>query len=206
MKKISIMLLSSIFVVIIISTLSGCSKIAENQTDKSNGLVNEGKWKGIDESWNGQVMLDGELYFYTPYEVPVEIEKKDIIGEVKSLVGNYQVPSKNEQANFDIKGSKYARYEESMAVLIDKEWLLFMNEENWSKGTSISYSGFLDESLGEEEALKLLRRIAFGLQMDDDYENNLDKIIEEAFRYCGIDDPALLEEAKSKITVNVSDE
>ena len=72
MKKISIMLLSSIFVVIIISTLSGCSKIAENQTDKSNGLVNEGKWKGIDESWNGQVMLDGELYFYTPYKVPVK--------------------------------------------------------------------------------------------------------------------------------------
>lgn len=80
-----------------------------------------------------------------------------------------------------------------------------MNEENWSKGTSISYSGFLDESLGEEEALKLLRRIAFGLQMDDDYENNLDTIIEEAFRYCGIDDPSLLEEAKSDITVNVSD-
>lgn len=208
MKKTSMILLSSIFVVMLISTLSGCSKVVENQTDKSSEFLYSDKgekWKDLDESWNGQVMVDGELYFYTPYEVPFKIEKKDILGKVKSLVGNYQVPSKNGQANFDIKGSKYARYEENMAVLIDKEWLLFMNEENWSKGTSISYSGFLDESLGEEEALKLLRRIAFGLQMDNDYENNLDTIIEEAFRYCGIDDSSLLEEAKSDITVNVSD-
>lgn len=124
MKKTSIILLSSIFVVMIISTLSGCSKAVENQTDKSSEFAYSDKgekWKGLDESWNGQVMLDGELYFYTPYKVPVKIEKKDILGEVKYLVGNYQVPSKNGQANFDIKGSKYARYEESMAVLIDKE-------------------------------------------------------------------------------------
>ena len=165
----------------------------------------EAKWEGLKETWDGKVMVDGEIYVYTAYEIPVEIEKEFIIGEIDSFVGNYEKPSKDSQANFDIKGSKYAKYEDDIVVLIDKEWILFMNQDDWSKGISIGNSGVLIENLGDDEAFKLLSRISLGVKKDKDYENNLDTIIEDSFSDCGIEDFLLMEEAKSNLKITVSD-
>lgn len=191
---------------ILIILLFICMIILATSCNNSENTIPEEKWEGLDESWNGQIMVDDELYFYTSYEIPAKFEEKSIIGEINSFVDNYEQPSKNKQANFDIKGSKYAKYKEHIAVLIDKKWILFMNQNDWRKGTTISDVGYLYEELGDDEALKLLRILAFKSQMDDNYEKNLNTIIDEVFKYCGIDDKLLIDETKSKIKVKVSDE
>lgn len=165
----------------------------------------EQEWEGLDVSWNGKIMVDDKLYFYTSYEIPVETEEKKVLGKIKSFVNNYEEPNKNGQANFDIKGSKYARYEKNIAVLINGKWILFINQEDWQKGTSISNVDFLYEKLGDDKSLKLLRRISIGVQINNDYKTNLDTIIEKAFRDCDIDDSLLLDEVKSNIIVTLLD-
>lgn len=182
-----------------------CITLLVTACSYSIGKTPEERWKGLGETWNGQVMDDGELYFYTAYEIPVEIEKESIIGKIESFVGNYEEPSKSGQANFDIKGSTYAKYEKDIAVLIDKYWILFMNQEDWSKGITIGNSGFLIEKSGGDKAFELLRRISLGLKKDDDYKKNLDTIIEEAFKDCGIADSLLIDEAKSELEIILSD-
>lgn len=132
-----------------------------------------------------------------------KIDKDDIIGKISSTIVPYETPTEEGQVNFEIKGSKYAKYEEDIAVLIDKEWILFIDKEIHDMSFSIGDFGFIIESLGDDEAMKLLRRITLEIKKDRDYKNNRDAIIEKAFKACGIEDPLLIDEAKSRFEITV---
>jgi len=167
------------------------------------------KGKAPEEPWTGLIMADGEIYAYTGDEVPVEIDKSSIIGKVTSIIKYYETPSEDGQANFEIKGSKYAPYEDNMVVLINNEWILFLNEEDWGKGISIQFDGSLEEEifgdLSQENIAKLMGRISLEIKKDKNYFNNLDTIIENSFRKFGIEDNSNLEYAKNYLKITVTD-
>lgn len=88
MKKNNLVIL---FFICIIFLLTVCSY--------SMGKAPDGKWEGLRETWDGKVMVDGELYVYTAYEIPVEIKKESIIGEINSFICHYEKPSKQERTS-----------------------------------------------------------------------------------------------------------
>lgn len=141
-------------------------------------------------------------------EVPIEIDKNEIMGKILSTVKYFETPTENDQANFEIKGSKYAQYEDSIVVLIDGNWILFINSKNWDSALSIHYDEYLKKDifgdLSDEEIYKILRVISMDIRKDKDYENNLELIIENAFKEFGIDDSSKLNYAKSGIKITIA--
>ena len=171
-------------------------------------MINRGNKEGkylSSESLNWCIMANGNIYNYTGYEVPVEIDEKDILGKITSIVGEYETLTSNGQANFDIKGSKYAQYKDDIVVLIDNEWVLFKNNENVASGLSISNIGFLYRDYSDEEIFRVFRNIRKYIKVDDNYEANLDTIIEKSFKECGIDDPFTIYAAQSALKITVSE-
>lgn len=152
----------------------------------------------------GTIMVSDTLYEYTGVVVPAEINKRDILGKITSVVDYYEMPSENGQANFGVKGAKYAQYEDDIVVLIDDEWILFKNKADIMTGFSVNGFGFLMEDLSDEEIYKVLRTIRKYIVVDEDYEVNLDSIIERSFIECGIEDSATIDTAKEKLKITVS--
>ncbi|NMR95739.1 hypothetical protein HKB01_00360, partial [Vibrio parahaemolyticus] len=83
-----------------------------------------------DENFDGLIMVNDNIYVYMGYEVPIEIDKSDILGKVESTVEGDRIPTENGQANFEIKGAKYAQYEDDIVVLLDNKWMLFKKQVN----------------------------------------------------------------------------
>ena len=181
--------LLTMFFICIVILITGCSNI---QTEPPN------------ESFLGLIMVNG-IYEYTGYEIPGKIDKKAIIGKITSTVEVFEIPTENGQANFEIKGAKYAHYEDDIVVLIDKKWILFKNQEYMISGISISNYGFLMADLSDEEIYKIFRTIRKYIVIDEDYEANLNSIIEKSFKECGIDDSLIIETAKSNLKIITSD-
>ena len=149
-------------------------------------------------------MVENKIYTYIGYEVPVEIDKGAILGKITSTVNEYEMPMENGQANFEIKGAKFARYEDDMVVFLNNKWILFRNQENMISGFSVNGFGFLMEDFSDEEIYKVFRTIRKYIIVDDNYEANLDSIIETSFKECGIDDQSIIEAAKLNLEITAS--
>jgi hypothetical protein len=186
MKKLN---LFAIFFIYIVIFMTGCSNI---QTEPP------------DENFDGLIMVNDDIYVYMGYEVPIEIDKSDILGKVESTVEGDRIPTENGQANFEIKGAKYAQYEDDIVVLLDNKWMLFKKQENNISGLSVGNYNFLTDDYSDEEIFKIFRTIRKYLLVDKDYEANIDSIIEKSFKECGIDDPSIIEDAKSNLEIIVS--
>jgi len=186
MKKLN---LFAIFFIYIVIFMTGCSNI---QTEPP------------DENFDGLIMVNDDIYVYMGYEVPIEIDKSDILGKVESTVEGDRIPTENGQANFEIKGAKYAQYEDDIVVLLDNKWMLFKKQENNISGFSVGNYNFLTDDYSDEEISKIFRTIRKYILVDKDYEANIDSIIEKSFKECGIDDPSIIEDAKSNLEIIVS--
>jgi len=149
------------------------------------------------------IMVNGSIYVDTRYEVPVDIDESTILGKITSTVKEYETPTENDQANFEAKGAKYAQYEDDIVVLINNRWILFKNQEEMLTSFSGNDFGFLMADLSDEEIYNVLRTIWKYIQVDEDYEKNIDSIIERAFIECGIDDASIIENAKSNLKITV---
>lgn len=155
---------------------------------------------------DGLIMVNGNIYVYTGYKVPEYIDKNTVLGTITSVVDYFETPVENGQANFKIKGAKYAQYEDDIVVQIYDEWILFKNEENMISGFSVSYnSDFLTSHLSEEKILKVLRTIRKHIIVDNNYKSNLDSIIEKSFNECGIYDSSIIDYAISDFKITVSE-
>lgn len=71
-------------------------------------------------------------------------------------------------------------------------------------GFSVNNFGFLMEDFSDEDIFKVFRTIRKYIIVDDNYETNLDSIIETSFKECGIDDQSIIEAAKSNLEITVS--
>ncbi|WP_353097254.1 hypothetical protein [Tissierella praeacuta] len=191
MKRIS---LFTIIFICIASLIAGC---------------NDREEKVLKENLLGAIMVDGDIWICTGDEVPAEIDESAIIGEIISTVGYYQTPTENGQANFEIVGSKYARYEDNIVALIDNKWTLFIKEKDWYNGITIQYDCSLEKEifgdLSQEEIVKLLGKIAKEIKKDKNYEDNIDSIIKNVFREFGINESSNLDVAKSSLKITISD-
>jgi len=196
-KKVNLL----IFICIII-LITGCSNI---QTEPIESFSDG--WIVVNDSIqvDGKIMVNDIIYVYTGYEVPEEIDKNEILGKITSVVDYLETPTKNGQANFKIKGAKYAEYEDDIVVQIYDDWILFKNEENNISGFSVGYFDFLMNDLSDEEIFKVFRTIRKYIIVDEDYEANLDSIIEKSFKECGIYDSSIIDYAISNLEVTVSD-
>lgn len=74
------------------------------------------------------IMVNGELYFDTGKQIPVEIDESAIIGEVRSSVNQSEKPTEEGQTNFGSIGSKYAHFEDNIVIFINNEWVIFGKE------------------------------------------------------------------------------
>ena len=151
----------------------------------------------------GAIMVNGVIYLNTGYEVPVGIDEGDIIGKITSTVKFYETLTENGQADFEAKGAKYAQCEDDIVVLINNKWILFKNQEEMLTSFSGNDFGFLMADLSDEEIYNMLRTIWKYIQVDEDYEKNIDSIIERAFIECGIEDASIIENAKSNLKFTV---
>lgn len=186
MRKVAILILS---IVSIVSLIAGCTNVQIEIPD---------------EVFDGMIMVEDKIYTYIGYEVPVEIDKGAILGKITSTVNEYEMPMENGQANFEIKGAKFARYEDDMVVFLNNKWILFRNQENMISGFSVNGFGFLMEDFSDEEIYKVFRTIRKYIIVDDNYEANLDSIIETSFKECGIDDQSIIEAAKLNLEITAS--
>ena len=76
-----------------------------------------------------QVMIDDTLYYMSGKEKPViKIAEGDYLGIITSVVPTTQIPTMNEQANIDVEGAPYAKFENGIVVLWNDEWTLFLTE------------------------------------------------------------------------------
>lgn len=191
---------SLIFICIII-LITGCSNV---QTEPIQNFSDG--WIVVNDSIqvDGKIMVNDSIYVYTGYEVPDEIDKNAILGKITSAVDYLETPTENGEANFKIKGAKYAQYEDDIVVQIYDEWILFKNEENIISGFSVGYSGFLMNDLSDEEIFKVFRTIRKYIIADKDYEANFDSIIEKSFNECGIYDSSIIDYAISNLEITVS--
>ncbi len=198
MKKVNLLIF--IFIVILITT--GCS----NSQMEPRESFQDG-WIQVNDSIqvDGIIMVNDNIYVYTGYEVPEEIDKDAILGKITSIVDYFETPTKNGQANFKIKGAKYAQYGDDMVVQIYDKWILFKNEKDMISGFSVTNFGFLMDYLTEEEIFKVFRKIREYIIVYEDYEANLDKIIEKSFNECGIYDSLIIDYAISNLEISVTD-
>lgn len=188
-------LLTILFVFILLLS-TGCDKSHEDPKTKFEKMI----------------MVEGEIWKNTGFAMTVQVNEDEIIGEITSTVKDSKIPTENDQANFEIKGSKYSLYGKDIVVSINNQWILFLKEENWSKYdkpinsvVSIDYSS-LDENvfndLSNEEIDNLLIDIANEIYKDEDYESNLDSIIENVFKEYGVDISSNLEDVKSALIIS----
>jgi beta-lactamase regulating signal transducer with metallopeptidase domain len=158
------------------------------------------------------IQIEDELWVNTGGEVVVAVDEVEIIGEITSIIGRFEWPKENNQANFDIEGSSYGYYEDNMVIKIEDKWILFSRIEDWA-GINIS-GGFMsvgydksDEEeifgdLNEEEINKVLENISEEVAEDEDYKKNKDSIIEKVFKSNGVKDPKKINAAKSKLIIS----
>lgn len=149
-------------------------------------------------------MVNDNIYVYTSYKVQDGINKNDVLGTITSIVDYLETPKENGQANFKIKGAKYAQYEDDIVVQIYDDWILFKNEKNMISGFSVSNFDSLMSELNEEEIFKVFRTIRKYIIIDENYEENFDSIIEKSFNECGIFDYEIINSAISNLKVNVT--
>lgn len=80
------------------------------------------------------VKINGELYYETGLESPLNARCGTVDGEISSSVSEYEVPNKNDQSNFG-KGYGYQfATDGNVELLIGDKWMVFSNasamEEN----------------------------------------------------------------------------
>ncbi|WFA07817.1 hypothetical protein [Tissierella sp. Yu-01] len=190
-----------LFFIFILIFITGCSNFqTEPRESFSDGIIVVNDSIQVD----GKVMVNNVIYVYTGYEVPEEINKNDILGKITSVVDYLETPIENGQANFKITGAKYAQYEDDIVVQIYDEWILFKNEKDIVSGFSVGGYGFLANDLSDEEIYKVFRTIRKYIIVDEDYEANIDSIIEKSFNECGIYDSSLIDYTISNLEIEVS--
>ena len=158
------------------------------------------------------IQIEDDLWVNTGGVVVLEDEELEIIGEVTSIIGRFDWPKENNQANFDIEGSKYAYYEDNLVINIEDDWILFSRLEDWaginisggfmSVGYDVLYEEEIFGDLNEVEISTLLENISEKIQEDEDYEKNKDSIIEEVFKDNGVIDVKRINAAKSKLIIS----
>ena len=161
------------------------------------------------------ISTEEDLWINTREEVIVVIEEVEITGEITSTVSRFEWPRENDQANFEIEGSKYAYYEDSIILKIEDKWILFSRFEDWAEDNNIKMSGgFMsvgydksDEEeifggLNQEAIDEILEKISDEVSEDENYETNKDSIIEKVFKENGITHPDKINAAKSKMIIS----
>lgn len=158
------------------------------------------------------VMIKDEIWNNTGFVMDVQVDEDEIIGGITSTVKGYEIPTENNQANFEIKGSKYSIYGKDIILSIDNKWVLFLREEDRGKYdvpinnmVSIDYSN-LDKDifgdLSDEKINNLFIDIVNEIYEDEEYEGNLDTIIIKIFRKYGVDISSNLDVVKSKLVIS----
>ncbi len=74
------------------------------------------------------VNIGGYVYVSTEEAMPAEMEPLSIIGKIHTIVDASEEPTQNGQANFDCVGADYARFEGGYAVLLNGEWVRFVQK------------------------------------------------------------------------------
>ena len=74
------------------------------------------------------INVGGYVYVSTEEAMPAEIEPLSIIGKIHTIVDPSEEPTQNGQANFRCVGADYTRFEDGYAVLINGEWIRFVQK------------------------------------------------------------------------------
>lgn len=165
-----------------------------------------------EEVLHEMIMVKGEVWKNTGFAMNIQVDEDEIIGEITSTVKSTEIPTENDQANFEIKGYKYSMYGKNIIVSIDNEWTLFLKEEDFisydkpiNNIVNIDYSNLdkdVFEGLSDEEISDLLTDIANEVSEDENYENNLDSIILNVFNDYGVDISSKLDHIKSNLIIS----
>ena len=75
------------------------------------------------------IMYNGELYYTTGKEMPVEVDESAIVGKVNSVVPLSEWPKEEGQANFGEVEAPYAIINEGLVVMVNNEWTIFEKEK-----------------------------------------------------------------------------
>ena len=158
------------------------------------------------------IMIKNKIWKNTGFPMTVQVDEDEIKGEVTSTVESFEIPTENDQANFDIKGSKYSLYGKNFVVSIDNEWILFLKEEDWTtidktfnNIITIDYSKLDLEVFGDlsqEEIDNLFMDISNEIYEDEDYESNLNSIIVSVFKEYGLDISSNIDEVMSNLKIS----
>jgi len=188
-------------ILILLISITGCNSFQmEPKENLKEGYIQANDNIQVD----GMIMVKDNLYVYTGYEVPEKINEETTLGKITSVIDYLETPTENGQANFKIKGAKYAPYGDDMVVQIYDKWILFKNQKNMFSGFSVTNFSPLMDYLTEEEIFKVFRTIRKYMMVDENYKENLDKIIEKSFKECGIYNSSIIDWAISNLKITVT--
>lgn len=97
---------------LIIVGIVGCGKKEQTVPATPNAMV-------------PSIIHEGKLYRTTGKEIPAEVDKSAIVGQISSVVPLTQLPTKEGEANFGEIGDPYAQTVDGLLVLLGTEWVLF---------------------------------------------------------------------------------
>ena len=118
MKKTT--LLTIILVIIVLITV-GCSNTTKELSAETNTKAE------TPNTMPPSIMVDGELYYSTGEEIPIEPDVNGI-KTVASVIKSTKLPSEDGEINFPYSDAKYAKIndsEEYVVVLMNLEWVRF---------------------------------------------------------------------------------
>lgn len=124
MKKIT--LLTIILIIIVLITV-GCSNTTKESPLETNTDAE------TPNTMPPSIMVDGELYFSTGEEMPIE-PGESAIKTVTSVIKGTELPSKDGEINFPVLDAKYAKindYEEYVVIIMDLEWVRFEKRQDY---------------------------------------------------------------------------
>jgi hypothetical protein len=113
-------------ILLILVASVGCDNSQERNLNPSSEVTES------PNAYLPQIMIDGVIR-YLKGEQPLsdDISESEYLGEITSIVPLTQIPTLNEQANFDVEiGAPYAKYGEGIAVMWNGKWMLFVTEDN----------------------------------------------------------------------------
>ena len=110
------------------------------------------------------IMVDGEIYLYSVVPMAGEVEDSAILGYTDSYTNTY--PEKDGQTNFNRElGMPYAKVEDGIAVLFQKEWhMCYPNSEKLKNEIIQTYA-----AEDKEGRLQTYYEMADGTWKTDDY-------------------------------------
>lgn len=119
---------SLVLIVVLLIGIGGC--ITSNTQNTPDASDKDNLPSSVPNTQQPSFMVDDVLYYSTGLKVSISVAESDYLGKITSVVSITEKPTKNGQANIPYEDAPYVKYQDGLALLMDKDWIYFKVWEN----------------------------------------------------------------------------